>query len=175
MDFAAVITTLIIDAGDQTTLFGILDHLLDLNLNLIDVTQDEKIIDPMEKTKGEPMLKKNTLKEAGLFFGLTLGLSWFVFWGPLAIFSDPDDQLCFQYSRADLGHRPVHFGRICPLPGRGFIDVDPGRDAWPASAGETDHPVQDRLALVSSRGAAGRPADCRAAADYPLARPGVRI
>lgn len=35
------------------------------------------------------MQKKNTLKEAALFFGTTLGLSFFVFWGPLALFQIP--------------------------------------------------------------------------------------
>jgi hypothetical protein len=33
--------------------------------------------------------KTNALKEAALFFGLTLGLSYFVFWGPLALFQIP--------------------------------------------------------------------------------------
>lgn len=32
------------------------------------------------------MQKINALKEAVLFFALTLGLSYFVFWGPLAFF-----------------------------------------------------------------------------------------
>jgi membrane protease YdiL (CAAX protease family) len=33
--------------------------------------------------------KSNAIKEASLFFGLTLGLSYFVFWGPLAYFHIP--------------------------------------------------------------------------------------
>lgn len=33
--------------------------------------------------------KNNALKEVALFFGLTLGLSYFVFWGPLALFQIP--------------------------------------------------------------------------------------
>lgn len=33
--------------------------------------------------------KSNALKEVSLFFGLTLGLSYFVFWGPLAFFQIP--------------------------------------------------------------------------------------
>lgn len=32
------------------------------------------------------MQKTNSRKEAGLFFALTLGLSYFVFWGPIALF-----------------------------------------------------------------------------------------
>jgi len=32
------------------------------------------------------LAKKNKIREATLFFILTLGLSFFVFWGPLAIF-----------------------------------------------------------------------------------------
>ncbi len=35
------------------------------------------------------MQKSIALKEAGLFIGLTLGLSYFVFWGPLALFQIP--------------------------------------------------------------------------------------
>ena len=35
------------------------------------------------------MQKSNALKEASLFFGLTLGLSYLVFWGPLAFFQIP--------------------------------------------------------------------------------------
>ena len=35
------------------------------------------------------MLKSNALKEVFLFFGLTLGLSYLVFWGPLAFFQIP--------------------------------------------------------------------------------------
>ena len=35
----------------------------------------------MESTK--------TVKEAYVFLGLTLALSWFVFWGPLALFKIP--------------------------------------------------------------------------------------
>jgi uncharacterized protein len=35
------------------------------------------------------MRKTNALKEVFLFFGLTLGLSYFVFWGPLAFFQIP--------------------------------------------------------------------------------------
>jgi uncharacterized protein len=35
------------------------------------------------------MQKNNALKEVFLFFGLTLGLSYFVFWGPLAFFQIP--------------------------------------------------------------------------------------
>jgi membrane protease YdiL (CAAX protease family) len=41
------------------------------------------------KKQGEDMQKGIALKEAGLFFGLTLGLSYFVFWGPLALFQIP--------------------------------------------------------------------------------------
>jgi hypothetical protein len=40
-DDGAVITTLIVDVGDQTILFGILDHLRDLNIPLINVTNAE--------------------------------------------------------------------------------------------------------------------------------------
>jgi membrane protease YdiL (CAAX protease family) len=36
-----------------------------------------------------PMQKNNALKEVFLFFGLTLGLSYLVFWGPLAFFKIP--------------------------------------------------------------------------------------
>lgn len=35
------------------------------------------------------MPKNNAVKEAFIFFGLTLGLSYFVFWGPLALFHIP--------------------------------------------------------------------------------------
>jgi membrane protease YdiL (CAAX protease family) len=35
------------------------------------------------------MQKPNALKEVFLFMGLTLGLSYFVFWGPLAFFQIP--------------------------------------------------------------------------------------
>ena len=35
------------------------------------------------------MSKTNAVKEASVFFGLTLGLSYFVFWGPLAFFQIP--------------------------------------------------------------------------------------
>jgi len=35
------------------------------------------------------VLKSNVLKEVFLFFGLTLGLSYLVFWGPLAFFQIP--------------------------------------------------------------------------------------
>jgi membrane protease YdiL (CAAX protease family) len=35
------------------------------------------------------MQKPNPVKEASIFFGLTLGLSYFVFWGPLAFFQIP--------------------------------------------------------------------------------------
>jgi uncharacterized protein len=35
------------------------------------------------------MQKTNALKEVFLFFGLTLGLSYLVFWGPLAVFQIP--------------------------------------------------------------------------------------
>jgi uncharacterized protein len=35
------------------------------------------------------MQRSNALKEVTLFFGLTLGLSYFVFWGPLAFFQIP--------------------------------------------------------------------------------------
>lgn len=35
------------------------------------------------------MQKTDALKEAGLFFALTLGLSYFVFWGPIAVFQIP--------------------------------------------------------------------------------------
>lgn len=35
------------------------------------------------------MSKTNAVKEAFVFFGLTLGLSYFVFWGPLALFHIP--------------------------------------------------------------------------------------
>jgi uncharacterized protein len=35
------------------------------------------------------MTKNNAVKEAFVFFGLTLGLSYFVFWGPLALFHVP--------------------------------------------------------------------------------------
>lgn len=35
------------------------------------------------------MSKTNVVKEAFVFFGLTLGLSYFVFWGPLAFFQIP--------------------------------------------------------------------------------------
>jgi hypothetical protein len=35
-----------------------------------------------------------TVKEAYVFLGLTLAFSYFVFWGPLALFSDPSWQFC---------------------------------------------------------------------------------
>lgn len=35
------------------------------------------------------MPKTDAVKEAFVFFGLTLGLSYFVFWGPLALFKIP--------------------------------------------------------------------------------------
>jgi membrane protease YdiL (CAAX protease family) len=35
------------------------------------------------------MQKTNALKEAVLFFALTIGLSYFVFWGPIAVFQIP--------------------------------------------------------------------------------------
>ncbi len=35
------------------------------------------------------MDKKISIREAGIFISLTLGLSWFVFWGPLALFKIP--------------------------------------------------------------------------------------
>ncbi len=37
----SVMSTLIVDAADQSALFGILDHIRDLNLMLIDVTCEE--------------------------------------------------------------------------------------------------------------------------------------
>jgi hypothetical protein len=37
----SITTTLSVDAGDQSTLFGILDQLCDLNLTLIEVTRDD--------------------------------------------------------------------------------------------------------------------------------------
>ena len=35
------------------------------------------------------MKTTKTVKEAFVFLGLTLALSWFVFWGPLALFKVP--------------------------------------------------------------------------------------
>ncbi len=42
-----------------------------------------------DPAKGVNMQKCHDLKGAGLFFGLTLGLSCFVLWGPLALFKIP--------------------------------------------------------------------------------------
>jgi len=83
------ITTLTLNIDDQSTLFGILDHLRDLDLNLIDVTQDKKTVGSKNRTKGESISRNSVLKEAGLFFSITLFLSWFVFWGPLVLFRIP--------------------------------------------------------------------------------------
>lgn len=41
----SVITTLTVDLTDQSALFGILDHIRDLNLSLIDVARDEDQIE----------------------------------------------------------------------------------------------------------------------------------
>ena len=38
------------------------------------------------RTLGNAEVRQNALKEVGLFFALTLGLSFLVFWGPLALF-----------------------------------------------------------------------------------------
>jgi hypothetical protein len=37
----SIFTTLFVDASDQSALFGILDHLRDLNIELISVTADQ--------------------------------------------------------------------------------------------------------------------------------------
>ena len=39
-DDGSVITTMTVDAADQSTLFGILDRIRDLNIHLISVTKD---------------------------------------------------------------------------------------------------------------------------------------
>jgi hypothetical protein len=41
-DDGSVVTTLTVNVADQSTLFGILDHIRDLNLTLIDVTGGEE-------------------------------------------------------------------------------------------------------------------------------------
>ena len=44
---------------------------------------------PYKKHKETKVKSTKTVKEAYAFLGLTLALSWFVFWGPLALFKIP--------------------------------------------------------------------------------------
>ncbi len=38
------------------------------------------------------MKSTKTVKEAYVFLGLTIAFSYLVFWGPLALFTDPNQQ-----------------------------------------------------------------------------------
>jgi hypothetical protein len=44
LEEGSVITTLVVDAVDQSTLFGIIEHIRDLNIFLISVTKENQEI-----------------------------------------------------------------------------------------------------------------------------------
>ena len=101
-----------------------------------------------KKHKETKVKSTKTVKEAYVFLGLTLAFSYFVFWGPLALFKIPTISFVSDVKRSRLGDRIISRRRICTLPIGDFSDLEKGRGAWITIIRPANHSIQAWLALV---------------------------